>query len=355
MPSTFELSGAVKLRKILRAYLPRVLSSRKLLQIFPLVKQDRDKLVYERRQIATGLQQVRGLGGPTLPVSKPGLDTFDVLPGYYGDSYVIGENELVRQREIGDWETFENADSQMARATEHLTERWLNRAEKNVADLLTTGGFTVVNPQGVSYHQDVFNVRQYTPGTLFDDLTNSTPINYVRDLIPKIQLGLAVDFTKGFMLMSRPTLNLFLKNANAADINGKRLRYGETINGEDQLSEILTENSLPPVMVYDEVWYADPPGSNPPTTPAATRFIPNGKIVLVGRRVDGEPVGEYSLTRAAQNEKSGPGEWYQVEDRRANDPCQIIMRAGHNGGPVAYYSEAIAVINAAASNSSAFS
>lgn len=344
MPSAIELQGAITLRKLGLLYLPRALESRELLKIMPFNKVDEVDLIYERRQLGTGLQGARGLGGTTNPVKKPGLDQFRVSPGYYGDHYTITEEELVKLRDAGAWDKFENYDKQTARAAEHLTQRFLDRCENSIAQILMSGAFTAVNALGQVYDQQVYNVPQYTPGTLFSDLSNSQPLNYIRDLIPTLELLVSVDFRKGFMLMSRPTLNLLLKNQNAADLNGRRLNYGNTVNNVEDFNDLLVSNDLPKVKVYDEGYYSDPPGS----APSKNRFVTNGKIVLVGTRKDGDPVGEYTLTRAAQNERSAPGEWYQVEDRRDRDPCQVILRSGHNGGPRCFYPEGLATINAAA-------
>ena len=343
MPTTLELQGAVKLRKLMQLYLPRAMDSRELLKLFPLVKVDETELIYERRQVETGLQAARGLGGPTGAVRKPGLDQFRVAPGYYGDFYTITEQELTDLRDAGKWDDFENYDSQAARGTQHLTRRFLDRCEFSIASLLTTGGFQAANAQGVIYHQDVFNVPSFTPPVLFSDLVNSQPLNFIRDLIPTLELGKSVSFQKGYILCSRPTANLILKNQNTADLNGRRLQYGQTINNLEGMNEFLLSNDLPPVRVYDKGFYADPPGESP----VFSRFITNGTMVFVGLREDGEPLGEYRLTRAAQNERAAPGEWYQVEDRRGKDPCQVILRAGHNGGPVAYYTEGFATVAAA--------
>jgi hypothetical protein len=344
MPTSLELQGAVKLRKLMQVYLPRALESRELLKIFPLTKVDSTSLVYERRQMATGLQGARGIGGPTNPVRKPGMDQFRVAPGYYGDHYTITEQELVDLRDAGVWDNFESYDAQAARGAEHLTRRFLDRCENSVAQLLMTGSFTAPNAQGATLDQQIYNVPSFTPGTLFSDLSNSQPLNYIRDLIPTLELLVSVSFQKGFMLMSRPTVNLLLKNQNAADLNGRRLNYGNTVNNVEDFNDLLVSNDLPKAKVYDEGYYSDPPGSSP----TKNRFLTNGKIVLVGVREDGEQIGEYRLTRAAQNERSAPGEWYQVDDRRAKDPCEVILRAGHNGGPIVFYTECTAVINAAA-------
>lgn len=356
MPTTLELQGAIKMRKLAEVLIPRALASRELLKLFPLTKVDETELIYERRQVITGLQAARGLGGPTGSVLKPGVDQWKVSPGYYGDNYPIGENELINLREAGTWNDFENYSSQAARGAQHLNTRFLDRAEYSIGQLITTGGYTAQNVQGITYYQQIFDIPSYTPSTLFSDLANSQPLNFFRDLIPTLELARSVSFQKGFILCSRPSANLIIKNTNPADLSGKRLDYGATINSVDDFNELMVANDLPKLKVYDGAYYADPPGGvfNPPgyTPGARTRFIANGSYVLVGVRDDGAQLGEYRLTRAAQNgENAGPGDWYQVEDRRDKDPCQVILRSGHNGGPVPEYLEGFAIVNGASSSS----
>src|SRR5262245_65372457 len=88
--------------------------------------------------------------------------------------YPIEEAELIRLRDVADWNSFESYSAQTARATKHLTGRFLDRCELNLGSLVTTGKFEAQNQQGVVYHQDVFKIDTYTPATLFSDLANST-------------------------------------------------------------------------------------------------------------------------------------------------------------------------------------
>src|SRR5262245_61028254 len=124
MPSTLAIQGAIKLRRVMELYLPRAMESRELLKLFPLTKVNEVDLIYERRGVITGVQSARGLGGPSGSVKKPGVDAFRVSPGYYGDYYAIEEAELIRLRDVADWNNFESYSSQTARATQHLTTRF---------------------------------------------------------------------------------------------------------------------------------------------------------------------------------------------------------------------------------------
>lgn len=342
MPTSIEMQGPVKLREITRQKLPVKMEKRGLLKWFPMVTVDETELIYEQRGILKGLQAARGLGGQNGPAKRPGVSQFKVSPGYYGDDYVITEADLVKLREVADWNTIYSYQKHMADASELLMERFLNRVELSCAQIMTTGGFTAGNvATGQQFHQDVYNITQFTPGTLFSDAANSTPLAYFRTVVATMTLGKSVSFKNGALIMSRPTLNLILANTNANDFGGKRLEVGSTINSLEGLNRYLLADDLPPVELCDEDYYAD--GST-----TATRYITNGKIVLIGRRDDNAVIGEYRLTKAAQNENSKPGEWFSTEDRRMYSPPKVTFSMGHNGGPVIYHPEAIAIINAAA-------
>jgi|GEM_PF-3324235 len=348
--ASFENQGAISLRKVQEILLPRAMKDRELLKLMPFQKVDEVSLIYERRQVVTGRQWARGDMGPTGPVKKPGIDAWPVEPGMYGDHYLITEKDLIKLREAGKWDSWENYDKQEARGAMHLTQRYLDRVEDNIAQMLMNGILMASNVSGTAVDVQVFKTNQYAPSVLFDQLATATPLKYLRNLIPKLELGLSVSMRKGFILLSRPTLNLILNNANSADFYGRRADYGATFNNVEDLNEFQAGNELPPFKVYDAGYYSDPPSG----APVFNRFLTNGKLVFVGQRTDGEPIGEYRLTRTAQNPNSAPGDWYSVQDLRQHEPFSVILRQGHNGGPVPYYPEALATVTVAPSNSSEF-
>ncbi len=341
MPSQLEQQGPIKLRQITQRKLPVKMDKRLIFKWFPIVSTKETYLQWEQRDVYKGVQNARGLGGTTGAAKRPSVNAYRVPPGYYGDHFTITEADLINLRKVGDWEQLKTYEEQFDEASEVLTERYLNRLELSCAQILTTGGYTASNINGQQYHQDVFNIQQFTPGTLFSDLANSTPLNYFRDVIAQMRLGVSVTFKDGALLMSRPTFNLIMKNTNANDAGGKRLAVGSNINSLEDVNKYLAADDLPVIEIVDENYYVE--GAS-----IATRYFTNGKIVVVGHREDGEQIGEYRLTPAAQNQNMQPGEWFTVEDRRMKDPYDVTLRMGHNGGPVVYHPEAMAIINAAA-------
>jgi hypothetical protein len=95
-------------------------------------------------------------------------------------------------------------------------------------------------------------------------------------------------------------------------------------------------------VLYDE-------GYIPTTGGSFTKFIPDGKVIIVGKRPSGVKIGEYILTRnAVANYR--PVSYRFVKDYAAGInapkevPPKIEVHRGHNGGPVIYYPSAIVVM-----------
>lgn len=340
MATAFQVGGARALRKVADLRLPRMKEGRLGLKLMPIVNVNEVTLEYERNAVTRGLQFARGIGGTPGPVNKPGFESRTVSPGYYGDAYRINEKELIDKREVGSWTEFDSEGKQTGRASEFLTQRYLDRVENNIFTFLLTGGFEAKNIQGVPYYQPVYDVDAVTPGTLFSDLANSTPRRYLQDRIATLhQRGFSVRFDKGWMVMSSKTAITMLNNTNANDIGGRRFDMGQTTNSFKEMNQLFVANGIPEATIYDEGYF--------PETGSFSLHVPEGKILLIGVRQDGEPIGEYRQTRAAQNANSNPGEWYKVVDNRDREGApEVVAEAGHNGGPVPYYPEAVEIINA---------
>ena len=133
------------------------------------------------------------------------------------------------------------------------------------------------------------------------------------------------------------TANNVVANTNAADIGGKRLGLG-TLNNLTEINTLLTMDGLANFAVYDQ-GYINEAGT-------FTRFIPNGKAVVIGQRPAGQVLGQYRMVRNANNDGFGSGPYSMVVDNLEDGPPRsIAVHRGHNGGPVIYYGSAIIWIN----------
>lgn len=336
MASTFEIGGALRIRRLMAQKIARREETRLGLKLMPLTEVDAVKIVYERDALLRGVQHARGIDGPTQPVRMPGLEQYASDPGYYGDHIRLGESILLNQRVPGDWLQFDRQGDMTARASTYLEQRQADRWEKNIFDLLVNGYYEGLDAMGRRKVFDIYAINKYTANPLLSDAANSTPLKFFRDTLAAATAGLSVNFVGGEIILNRVTLNQVLANTNAADLGGKRFEYGQTLNAVRNLNDLLLANDLPTLSVYDEGYYPEDSG-------AFVKFIPNGKAILIGKREDGEPIGEYVLTKAAQ--KGGqPGWWTDVVDNSTGplaDPPHVLAKAGHNGGPKVYYPEAV--------------
>jgi len=80
-----------------------------------------------------------------------------------------------------------------------------------------------------------------------------------------------------------------------------------------------------------------------PTLPGTfTPFIPDNTAVVVGRRIDGSPIGNYKMVRNANNPGLAPGPYTKVIDRgETTVPRTIEIHDGHTGGPALFFPSAI--------------
>lgn len=332
MPS-FEQTVAIEIKKLAAVKTLRAESTRLGLKLFPVENRNTEMVVYERQGIIRGVQANRGLNGPTQPVRLPGFQKFQVSPGYYGEHINFFEGDILQRRPVGDWFKQEPVRDKISEATTYLNERYLNARELNNFAVLLNGGYQAKDRLGNVRYQVMYNVPRLAPGTVWSNLSGSTPLADLRGWMMSLRLGASVDFRMGEMWMNTNTLNTILSNTNPADLGGKRLEYGQTINNQRDQETLFLGNGLPKIRLYDEDYFPD--------TGGAVRFIPDGRVIFVGKRDDGQPLGSYVMTPAAQNDNK-PGEWVVVEDGRQKDTPYLKVSQGHNGVTVLEYPEAVA-------------
>lgn len=356
MPMDFAMGSAMTVKLLLAKNMLRPDADRIGMLIMPPVTVNESELIYERPNVSQGLQFARGWNGSPGAINMPSIQSWRVSPGVYGDKYGLEERMLTDRRAPGSWFDFDSTGEISKRVAANLEKRFKDRIEYSNFQMLLTGGFASSNKSGTPLDTQVYDINQYTPGTLFTDLANSKPFDYLREVTwQQNRLGYATDFRKGQYLMSSGTLQTILRNTNPADIGGKRLEVGSTVNDVGGFNKLLLSNMLPEIVVYDAGFYPDTLPGTP--LPPLQLFIPEGKILLLGKRVDGSPIGAYRLTRNARSElpdkKTGDalplelGFYVQTVDYRlTTDRNAVDIIMGHNGGPTPEYPEIAATINA---------
>lgn len=329
----------VELRSIAQILLPRFMENRVIFDanFFPIRNSDSHLLEWEQLDNWTGLQQARGLNGRPSQVRPIGGQRYSVQPGVYGEFELVDEQELTTRRPWGTWDGTVNISDLIQTKQQRLLMRRLDRIELICWTLLLTGAFSVPAPNGSIVHVDSFTTRSYTPLVPWSTALTSTPLADLR-AVKLMSRGYSVNFGAGSKLyVNQQTANNILSNINPADLYGRRTSGLATINSPGEVQQLLTGEGLPTIVPYDEGYLDE--------NNVFHLYIPDGKGVLIGSRRDGQPVGEYRLTRNANNPNMQPGAYTKVVDDPDDVPRSVEVHDGHNGGPVLYFPSAIVVMN----------
>lgn len=332
---TYTYPSAAELRVIEQDKLPALSAADPIFSILPIETADDDLLLWEQSDNYTGLQQIRGLNGEPPRVKQVGAKAYMMRPGVYGEFIRIDEEQLTRRRAWGSFGTpIDIADLVMG-AQDQLLGRRIDMIRYIGWTLLTTGTFAVANPQGgLPMHTDSFSLQTFDAAISWATAASATPLADLRAM-QLLSRGRGVDFGPRAMLyVNRVTANHLLANTNAADLGGKRTSGLANITSMAEVNAVMTSEGLPTIAIYDE-GYLDASGTFIP-------FIPDLTGVLVGRRTSGAAIGNYRMTRNANNPNLEPGAYTKVVDKGEHEVPRIIdVHDGHNGGPVLYHPSAV--------------
>lgn len=331
----FIYPSAIELRQVAQELVPRLAANREAFKIFPIQSVDTNILEWEQKDNYTGLQQVRGLNAMPTRVKMVSGKRYLYTPGAYGEFSLIDERQITERRPWGTFAGSINITDLVREAQDKLLQRELDRQELTIWTLLATGTFSVSDFSAV-LHTDSYTTQTYSAGVTWATVATATPLADLRAVQLKSR-GYSVNFgAQARAYMNRTTLNAMLSNTNAADLGGRRLAGLSSINSLEQANQLFMMDDLPTVVPYD-LGYIDDTGT-------FQLFIPNNKVIVIGARTDGDPVGEYRLTRNANNPDSGPGSYDKVVDDPNRVPRSIEVHRGHNGGVVIYHPAAVVVM-----------
>lgn len=322
------------LQAVAQELLPRLEQQRPVFEFFPIRSVDDYILQWEQADNFTGLQQVRGLNGDPNRVKPLGSKRYLMEPGVYGEFALIDERQLTTRRPFGQWTGAIDISDLVLEKQNQLLVRRLDRIEQICWTLLTTGTFAVADGSAV-LHTDSYTTQAFAAGVAWGTAATSTPLADFRAM-QLLSRGYSVNFgASARAYMNRTTFNQLLSNTNAADLGGRRVTGLQTVNGPDALNSVMAADDLPQIVIYDQGYLDD--------TGTFQLFIPNNKVILIGSRRDGDPVGEYRMVRNVNNEGMAPGPYMKTIDRTDVVPRSIEVHDGHNGGPVLFHPAAIVV------------
>ena len=221
--------------------------------------------------------------------------------------------------------------------------------EYNVWTLLQSGTISVTmpGPLGPVTYTDTYSIQTFTSAVAWSLSATATPIVDLQNLQQK-SVGHSTSFKGDSRLyVNQVTANRLLNNSNASDFGGRRSQYGATFNDLTMFNNFFSGQGLPTIEIYDK-GYQPLKSSGPETNPTNqfTKFIPNGVGILVGRRDNGNPIGEMQMTMNL-NAAGGAGPYAFTKDffngiNCAKDvPGKIEVHHGWSGGPAIYYPSSV--------------
>lgn len=321
------------------------------LDIFPVETAETFKVRWSQLDNYYGLQAMRGLDGAPTRVVRVAPTLYEYEPGVFGEYVEISETELTLRAEnlnlltqnipVGDI---------IMEADRLLIAREWDRIESSIWTLLVTGVLNILldGPTGIQTgYRDSYTTQTYSASVAWGTVATAVPI---RDFQGVQQLGEAagysVDFGAGATAYANnATWNKMLNNTNASDFGGRRSMYGATLNNLPNMVGYLQAQNLPKCIGYD-AGYQVTRGSQA----SFTKFIPNDKVIIVGKRVGGARVGAYKMVRNIVN-GGRPGSYRRIRDTYTPQnagleiPPKLEVHRGHNGGPTMMFPSAVVVMS----------
>lgn len=348
--ANFVFPTAVALQEVQRVLVPQMQLEDPIFEFFPVVTRDEWRLKWRQRDNFLGLQQVRGLGGAFSVVEATGAKEYDMEPGVYGESSYIGEEELTERAQMASLQGFASINDIVSDRNLQLMTREFSRIKQIIWTLLSTGKFTVSDKTGAIKHVAQYPFTTVNAAVAWGTRSTATPFADIVGLRRRAA-GQSATFGKGakVFINAVDAEHLFL-NGNSADLFGRRVQYGSTVNSIADVNRLLKQQNdtddLPEIVVYDGGYYSD--GRDGGTKGTFYRYIPTGKAVVVGKRLDGSPLGEYRVCRNANNDEGAAGFYQRLRDlRQFRSPPAFELERGHNGGPVVWFSQPIIILNLA--------
>ena len=331
-----------ELRLINAEKIPNLERERPTFSIFPTTESNDFTLEWEQRDSYRGFQQLRGLNGEPSYVKTYGFKRYSAKPGVFGEYMTVDEEMMtVRASQNGaDAGRPINIDDLVTERQDTLNLRERDLLEYIHWQALLAGQINFVGPTGAMYG-DQWPI-QTTTFSDWSDLANATPIKDLLGL-KTLARGKSVTFGTGSQYFMNSTMvGYLLLNRNQADLGGQLAITQGGVKPVKTLTEIntmLQGFGLGSIEEYDETYTTD--------AGVDTLWIPDDVISVVGRRTNGDKLGEYRMVRNANNPNLAPGRYEKVIDRLdTRVPRTIEVHRGHNGGLVIFYGSAIVRANA---------
>ena len=307
---------------------------------FPINSVNEDALAWEIKDNFSGLQAIRGLNGSPEAVAQVAANRFLMEPGYFGEVASIDETQLTKQRPLGAWNGVIDLTTAVREKQDQLIIREVMRQRFILWTLVSTGSIVISTPDGHRSWDDYYTLQSAVAAVGWATSATATPLADFRAIVLLGQGSSSKFDSRSTAYMNQRTFNLMVTNTNANDLAGRRVSALLSPLSLSEIAPILNNENMPRIVVYDDGYQDD--------SDVFQNFVPDDTVVIMGARPAGSPLGEYRLTRNANNPDMGPGSYVHVVDSADGGnpiPRKIDVHRGHNGGPVVFYPNGVVILD----------
>jgi len=311
---------------------------------FPIKPEDAAQVAWEQEDSIYGLMQARGIEGQYPVAPTLGIRRYSLRPSRMGEKAIITGEEIETRRGFGQVNAPINVKDLVMRRQESTGTRMFNQMAYLLWTMLSTGYYSVLDPLTNAIENIDSVITQYFSANVpWSTIATATPLANFR-AVQLLHRGFSVTFDKrATAWMNLKTFNSMIANTNANDLGGRRSTGLETVEGLDAYNDFIAmKDNLPRIAVYDEGYRTR---ANDPTS--FVPFIPDNTSIVIGKRLNGAPVGDFCLTRNADNGNSSQPLFKVVNHGLLENqapPVQIEVYRGWNGGPRLRYGNAVVIM-----------
>lgn len=340
MAVNYSYPSSYTLKRITQDFIERATLEDPIFKLFPLTPINSAKMRWIIRDNYRGLMQIRGMGGEPTRVNKLGQKVNEEEPGVFGEYMTLDETEItnraawtVSNQTTGDFSAPVNVSDLVTEGMDYLDVRRSRRMKQACWNFALLHTLSLTLPEGgiglnISYTGQTLTLAG---AALFTAPATAAPLSVFRSLQPTYGFGTSNVFGGlAEAWMNTFTKNLIMGNTNPADIGGKRVVNGATVNDLPTFNRILLDNDVPQIMIWDDGYVDD--------TGTFQLYIPNNYILVVGKRPNGDTPGEFQMTRNAVNPNFESEAYGFVKDMSQGPartvPPKLELHSGFSGGPV---------------------
>lgn len=323
------------------------------LKILPDDNKQTNMFALLKKRPFKGIAQWRGMGGTAKPSRSPFSYENDVCfirPGYWAEFQEIDEIMMRTVAQPGIHSApFDLVDYE-GQLMFDISMKLHQLKELLIWQALVNGYVEERDENGLVVWSQRYKITRARFSVSACDVQNSTPLADLACIVNSVigVTGARFDTDGAVMYANSRTWECLLRNQNPRDIGRMGLTACCDAPGMERLAQFFMARGLPVPKRYNGIYIDNQGRSN--------FYIPTGKIVMIGRRIDGQRIGAFyqppTLVQCGTAQAAGHGTFVVRQDNACPDSRmewrgarKIRWTYGLEGIPVLEYPTSVIVID----------